>query len=81
MVIVGGGIMPIVGMVFPTLLHIMVHFQSSDDEEPGKFHVIILLDIALMIVGLYISISSVVYSAWKMKEMDNQFLDVNVKPW
>lgn len=79
MVIIGGALMPIVGMVFPPLLHLMVHFQNNDNKESGKFHVSILVDVFLIIAGLYISISSIVYSAMKMKDNENHFLDIHVK--
>lgn len=79
LVIVGGALMPIVGMVFPPLLHLMLHFQSI--EVTGKFNFILFLDVFLMIIGLYISVSSITYTALKMKEINNSFLDVHVKPF
>lgn len=80
MIIIGGAIMPIVGMVFPTLLHIMVYYQNIDGEEPGKFHVIILLDVALIMAGLFICITSIVYFVSKIKESESDFLDIHIKP-
>lgn len=78
-VFVGGTTIPIVGMVFPPLLHIMVYFQTSNNEEAGKFNVFILLDIALMVTGFYISLSTIIYFLLKWKEIDNSFLDMHVK--
>lgn len=71
--------MPIVGMVFPPLLHILVHFLDSEDDESGRSQLTIFIDVALIIIGMSISINTIYYAATCFKNSDNHFNDVHIK--